>query len=151
MFWGGISGRFGKGPGLFWEKGWGTINSRSYCEHIVPLIADYVRRGGLIFIQDNTGGHIARDTLAFMREQGLIPIFWPALSPDLNPIETLWDRIKDIIKQKDPEIYRSYPRLRTAIIEAWNSITDEKIRALIGTMYDRCQAVIDADGWHTKY
>jgi hypothetical protein len=44
-----------------------------------------------------------RETLAFMRERGLIPIFWPALSPNLNPIETLRNRIKDIIEEKDPE------------------------------------------------
>jgi Transposase. len=151
MFWGGISGLWGKGPGLFWEKSWGTINSESYCEHIVPLMADYVNSRGLLLMQDNAGGHAAGDTLAFMREKGLMPIFWPALSPDLNPIETLWNRIKDIIEEKDPEIHRSYPRLRKAIIEAWNSITDEEIRDLIRTMHDRCQAVIDADGWHTKY
>jgi hypothetical protein len=117
----------------------------------MPIIVDYISRGGLIFIQDNTGGHAARDTLVFMREYGLIPIFWPAFLPNLNPIKTLWDRIKDIIEQKDPEIYRSYLRLRAAIIEAWNSIIDEEIRALIGTMYDRYQAIINANGWYTKY
>jgi hypothetical protein len=46
--------------------------------------------------------------------------------------------------QKYPEIHRSYPRLRKAVIEAWNSITNEEIRELIGTMHERCQAVIDA-------
>lgn len=35
-----------------------------------------------------------------MREHNLIPIFWPANSPDLNPIETLWDKIKDYIQEK---------------------------------------------------
>ena len=102
-------------------------------------------------MQDNAGGHAARDTLAFLRERGLTLIFWPALSPDLNLIETLQNRIKDIIEEKDPEIHRSYTKLRAAIIEAWNLITDEEVRDLIRTMHDRCQAVIDADGWHTKY
>lgn len=151
MFWGGISGRFRKGPGLFWEKGWRTINLQSYCEHVVPLMADYVRRGGLLLMQDNARGHAAKDTLAYMRSLGLVPIFWPALFPDLNPIETLWNRIKDIIEEKDLEIYRSYLKLKRAIIEAWETITDEEIRDLIRTMLARCQAVIDADGWHTKY
>ena len=87
----------------------------------------------------------------FLRERGIIPIFWPALSPDLNPIETLWNRIKDILEDLDSETHRSYPRLRAAIVEAWNKVTDEEIRDLVRTMHDRCQAVIDAGGWHTKY
>lgn len=86
-----------------------------------------------------------------MREYNLIPIFWPANSPDLNPIETLWDKIKDYIQEKYPDIYRSYLRLKAAVCEAWNSIIEEDIRDLIKSMHNRCQAVIDAEGWHTKY
>jgi len=150
MFWAGISG-FGKGPCIFWEKDWGTITSESYCNHIVPIMAEYVSQTRLIPMQDNASGHAAQATLAFMREKGLVPIFWPANSPDLNPIETLWDKIKDYIQDKYPEIHRSYPKLRAAVIEAWNLITDEEVRDLIRTMHERCQAVIDADGWHINY
>ena len=64
MFWGAISGRYGKGPGLFWEKKWGTISEKSYCEHIVPVLEDYVRRTGLVMMQDNATGHVAKGTKA---------------------------------------------------------------------------------------
>jgi hypothetical protein len=37
MFWGCFHG-FEKGPGLFWEKKWGSINRLTYCEHIVSSI-----------------------------------------------------------------------------------------------------------------
>lgn len=43
-------------------------------------------------MQDNAGGHVTRDILAFMAERGLVPILWPVFSLDLNPIETLWNR-----------------------------------------------------------
>ena len=88
MFWGGISGQYGKGQGLFWEKAWGSISSESYCEHVVPLIAEYVSQTGLVLMQDNASGYAAQATLAYIRERGLVPIFWPANSPDLNLIET---------------------------------------------------------------
>ena len=78
-------------------------------------------------------------------------MFWPANSPNLNLIETLQDKIKDYIKEKYPEIHSSYPRLRATVCEAWNSIIEEDIQGLIKPMHDRCQAVIDAEGWHTKY
>jgi hypothetical protein len=38
IFWACVSGKYGKGVRLFWEKQWGTITTKSYCEHIVPLI-----------------------------------------------------------------------------------------------------------------
>jgi hypothetical protein len=44
MFWGCISGRYGKGAGIFWEKEWGTITTKSYCEHTVPAILNYLSR-----------------------------------------------------------------------------------------------------------
>jgi transposase len=75
----------------------------------------------------------------------------PAKSPDLNPIKTLWDWIKDWIQEKYPEIHRSYPKLKVAVIEAWNSITYGLIEELIQSMLARCKAVIEAGGWHTKY
>jgi len=51
MFWGSFSGALGKGPAIFWEKEWGSINKESYCEHIVPLIHGWIRYVNyLIFI-----------------------------------------------------------------------------------------------------
>jgi transposase len=143
----------GKGPGIFWEKSWGTIGAESYCEHIVPILESYIRETGLLLMQDNASGHAARATLAYMGERGLFPIFWLVNSPDLNPIETLWDRIKDYIDQKYLEIHRSYPKLKAAVIEAWESITQEEVFNLItsNVIPKRCQAVIKAKGWHTKY
>jgi transposase len=151
MFWGSISGLYGKGPCLFWEKDWGKITSASYCEHVVPILYTYLDRNRLSLMQDNAPGHSARATLDDLRARGIAPIVWPALSPDLNPIETLWDKIKDYVEAKYPEIHRSYSRLREAVCEAWNTIPEEEVKDLIRSMHDRCQTVIDADGWHTKY
>ncbi|KAE9380210.1 hypothetical protein N431DRAFT_310136, partial [Stipitochalara longipes BDJ] len=76
---------------------------------------------------------------------------WPPCSPDLNPIEMIWDDMKDYIQEHYPKVHSSYKKLRAAVQEAWDSITHERIRELVRSMKDRCQAVIDAEGWHTKY
>jgi transposase len=86
-----------------------------------------------------------------MRYCGIIPIFWPAFSPDLSPIEALWDRMKDILTELDPEVHRNYKRLRAAVQQAWERITDAEIKDEIHKMHDRCVAVIAANGWNTKF
>ena len=39
----------------------------------------------------------------FFKENKLIAISWPPLSPDLNPIENLWDHMKRKIKRRSPQ------------------------------------------------
>jgi len=46
---------------------------------------------------------------------------------------------------------RTYDQLREIVQEAWDSITIEVLRDLINSMSAKCQAVIEADGGHTKY
>ena len=78
-------------------------------------------------------------------------MFWPANSPDLNPIEAVWDLMKDYIQAHYPQVHSSYIQLRRVIQEAWDSITIEQIREIIRTMEIRCIDVILADGGHTKW
>ena len=152
MFWGCISGLYGKGVHMFWEKSTSSISQKTYCEQVVPLISDYLQsHPSLIFQQDNASGHTAKGTLRLMQQLGFQPIFWPPNSPDLNPIETLWDRIKDYIQEHYPDIHRNYRRLRATIVEAWEAISDDTIRDIIKEMPKRCQAVIDAQGGETMY
>jgi transposase len=154
MFWGCISGKYGKGIGIFWEKEWKSINKFSYCERIVPRVAEYLSTySGLYFQQDNAPGHASGFTREVFNLYGICPIIWPPFSPDLSPIETLWDWIKDWIQENRPGVHRNYGRLRQAVIDAWESIPEDMIKELVGmeAMKKRCQAVIDAKGGETKY
>ena len=94
MFWGSMSGKYGKGPGLFWEKAWKTITSQTYCEHIFPVVWNYLYNSEtphmeLRFQQDGGSGHNAAATLIYMKDRGVVPIFHCPFSPDLLPIEAL--------------------------------------------------------------
>ena len=91
MFWDCFHGDT-RGPGIFWEKDWGSINSESYCAHTVPIIHGYLelcRRDGIYLqlMQDGAPGHAAGDTARELQERGIQVIHWRAFSPDLNPIE----------------------------------------------------------------
>lgn len=157
MFWGSFAG-ITKGPGLFWEKSWGSINTESYCEHIVPLIDNFVEiyrrehNQSLRLMQDNAPGHASAATKAELRRRGIDFIPWPPFSPDLNPIEYCWDWMKDYIEEHHGLIEEpGYPLLRSWVLEAWNAMPESFLKELIDTMPLRCQAVIDANGLHTKF
>jgi hypothetical protein len=80
MFWGCFHGHT-LGPGIFWEKDWGSINQESYCAHTVPVIHGYIelmRRQGisLILMQDGAPGHAAGETKDDLQESvGLLLSF----------------------------------------------------------------------------
>ena len=89
MFWACFNGTT-KGPCLFWEKAWGTINKLSYCEHIVPIIHEYTQQHPTLqFMQDHAPGHAAAYTQQEMRQRGIKIIEWPPFSPDLNFIKAV--------------------------------------------------------------
>lgn len=150
MFWGSFSGTQ-RGPSLFWEKSWGSITAEKYSQKILPLIASKLQsESSLVFMQDGAPSHTARHTREQISRYGIQPIFWPSFSPDLNPIESVWDQMKTYIDDHYPEAYahsqRSSNRLRDIVEEAWNSITSDQLLRLLRSMPTRCQAVIDADG-----
>jgi len=74
----------------------------------------------------------------------------PAKSPDLNPIENLWNLVKhrtwDI-----PGSHNSMNNLISATIQAWESISLDEIRKVIESMPRRFEALLDNDGYATKY
>jgi len=45
----------------------------------------------------------------------------------------------------------TYPRLRQAVKEAWEAITEEHLEELMNSMHDRCQAVIDTKDEHINF
>jgi transposase len=102
-------------------------------------------------MQDGAPGHRAAETIQELHKRDVYPIFWPAFSPDLNPIEMVWNRMKDYIMRKYPDYHSSYDKLRTAVKEAWDVIGADKLQALVREMPARCQAVIEAEERHTKY
>ena len=151
MIWGCFHSNI-KGPGIFWEKDWGSINQDTYQAHTVPIIHGWIRLNeGLQFMQDDAPGHAAKATLEDLKERNVPVITWPAFSPDLNPIETLWNRMKDWLACNYPSKKATYDQLRKQVQEAWDTIGQDLLEELVQSMPQRCQDVIDANGMHTKW
>ena len=78
----------------------------------------------------------------------LVTMKWPPQSPDLNPIEQIWDYM-DTKLQKEKRTSANH--MWASLQSIWNEITPETLDLYISNMPKRCRAVIDAKGGHTKY
>ena len=58
--------------------------------------------------------------------------------------------MKNYLQDHFPEMM-SYDQLRSAVKEAWDKVGAFEFKALVESMPERCQAVIDARGFFTKY
>jgi transposase len=105
---------------------------------------------GMVLMQDGAPGHSAEYTMQELRDRNITVISWLTYSPDLNPIETLWNRMKDTLQAQYPD-KMTYDQLRAAVKAVWDAIPDDDVRALIRTMRQRCEAVIVANGLHTRF
>uniref|UniRef100_A0A3Q3KU73 Tc1-like transposase DDE domain-containing protein n=1 Tax=Mastacembelus armatus TaxID=205130 RepID=A0A3Q3KU73_9TELE len=76
---------------------------------------------------------------------------WPALSPDLNPIENLWDQLSRRVEGCNPAP-QNLNDLRAALQEEWNTMPQQTISVtIVNSMRRRCQAVINLQGHMTSY
>ena len=152
-----VNGR--KGPALFWEKGWGNMNSTNYDEKVLSYIQRFLQEHaeeGYIFMQDNAPSHRSYETKMNLLRRQIPFIKFPPYSPDLNLIEHVWNWMKNWIQEHYWDAnYRvdriPLPQLKTVIWEAWEAVPDSYIQSLYDSWWRRCQAVIVANGGPTKY
>ncbi len=73
-----------------------------------------------MLVEDNAKPHTADNCLAAKNSRPWIKITWPAKSPDINPIENIWQRIKQKIDGSKNPRPRKIAALRTAVQKAWD-------------------------------
>ncbi len=74
----------------------------------------------------------------------------PAYSPEMSPIEHVWDALDRRIRQRVP-VPANIQQLCTAIEEECTNIPQATINNLINSMRRRCVALHEANGGHTRY
>jgi transposase len=102
-----------------------------------------------LFMQDSAPCHVSKASMEWFRRHKIQTLEWPGNSPDLNPIENVWRKVKDLVGKR---MATSLPELETAIKSVWTTeITPEYCAACVNSMPSRVQAVLDAKGGPTKY
>jgi transposase len=93
-------------------------------EHLIPIL-----RKGDVVVMDNLGAHHATGIREAIESTGARVIYQPPYSPDLNPIEPCWSKVKSILRKIGA---RTVTTLTSAIHKAAARVSLD-----------------DADGWFT--
>ena len=88
--------------------------------------------------------------MAFLQQNNVDLMHRPPYSPDLSPIEHLWDVLDRRIRNC-PQPPTTRQALRIALIQEWNAIPQAEINRLILSMTRRVRAGLNANGGHTRY
>ena len=84
-----------------------------------------VLRTGDIVIMDNLSPHKNEVTVSLIEAAGASVRFLPAYSPDLNPIEKMWSKVKQSLRSAEA---RTREKLLEAIAAALQTVTPKDAR-----------------------
>ncbi|GFS93093.1 transposable element Tcb1 transposase [Trichonephila clavipes] len=96
-----------------------------------------------LFMDDNARPHRANIVDECLQSEEMTRMDWQAYSPDLNPIEHVWDMLGQRIVARQPP--------RRALLDEWFNIPQDQIDNLILSLPMRCKACIASSGRHTPY
>lgn len=149
MVWGAYSG-FGKVALAFISH---KMKSGDYQavleEHLKPYLGRF-RSAKLTFQQDNAAIHASKSTKDWLAKSKIPVLAWPAISPDLNPMENVWGMmVRDVYD--NGKQYTTVAELREAIKSAWNNVTAKSLENLNKSMVKRMKMVFKNDGNTINY
>ncbi|GFU81138.1 transposable element Tcb2 transposase [Trichonephila clavipes] len=131
----------------------GSVNGTRYCNEI---LLPYVRlfRGAMglqfLFIDDNAPCHRIVAAEQLFESEDIELMDWPARSPDLNPIEHVWEFLgRRLAARTLPPV--TIRELRLALQDEWAAMPQQLIDTLILSMGRRCETCLAVRGDHIPY
>jgi transposase len=97
--------------------------------------------------QDGAKAHTAKRTLAYLGRKGVALLeSWPARSPDLNPIETLWAILQRRVSKRFPTTYQELVVAVEAELRQLRDNELDSVTRLCATFRTRCRDVAAKGG-----
>ncbi|UYV80064.1 hypothetical protein LAZ67_18001570 [Cordylochernes scorpioides] len=122
----------------------GTMTAQRYVDHVLrPVTLPYLQGvPNALYQQDNARPHTARISQQVLQDVQMLP--WPPYSPDLSPIEHVWDIIgRRLHALPQP---RSEDELWQMVEREWRAIPQDAIHTLIDSLPRRVAACIAVRG-----
>ena len=142
--------------GAFWHGGvlplqriQGTLNTERYLELLQnDLLPLFLTNVNLTYRQDNARCHVSRLAHNWLHQNGIHLMIWPLQSPDLNPIENLWSKVK---RELDKVPIGNTQCLFSGAQRIWRHVIPNSVPALLESLPRRVQEVLRNHGGHTHY
>jgi transposase len=99
----------------------GATDTELFRAYVRRVLCPTLRTGDVV-IMDNLSPHKSAETLGLIQKLGAHVLFLPAYSPDLNPIEKMWSKLKEFLRSAQA---RSQPALIQAMASALAAITPQ--------------------------
>jgi hypothetical protein len=115
--------------------------------HVVPF-APFIGNNSIL-MHDNARPHIAQIVNEYLDTVEIHHMIGPPRSPDLNPIEHVWDMVGRRVKVRTPAP-ANLRDLSAAVIQEWQEIDQAVIQDLFEGMPRRMEAVIQARGGNIR-
>jgi transposase len=129
-----------------------TLDARRYQTilglNLVSSAHQFWPSGQWWFQQDNWSVHTAGTSRDWFHNHGIDLIDWPAWSPDLNPIEELWNDLKRRVYERHPQTTEQLERFVT---EEWAATDLNFIAHICRNMPRRLQLVVSNNGHKIPY
>jgi hypothetical protein len=125
-----------------------NVTGAVYCDVLQTFLDTSNPPVNFRFQDDNAPAHRARCVTTFKEARGIVSLPWPSRSPDLNPIEHLWDILHRRLVEQPPE---NLVQLRERLVQEWDAIPQAVVDNLVHSMTRRVAAVIAANGGNTRY
>lgn len=97
----------------------GAMDGEVFGGYVREVLCPFLKPGDLV-VMDNLAAHKGEAILTLIRQAGAEALFLPAYSPDLNPIEKMWGKLKQILRSLEA---RTLPALMAAIGQALAAVT----------------------------
>ena len=97
----------------------GATNAEVFRAYVAEVLLPTLRAGDVL-VMDNLSSHKNKQTLELLATAGVQTRFLPPYSPDLNPIELMWSKVKNFLRTAEAR-----SQLQEAIALALSSVTSK--------------------------
>jgi len=102
----------------------GTLNGKLFLSYVTECLTPTLKAGDIV-IMDNASPHKVKGVTEAIEQRGAFVLYLPTYSPDLNPIELMWSKIKSYLRKVKA---RTIDSLYDALKDAFNLISTDNIK-----------------------